>query len=103
MLAIVGAALAGLPIVFIPLMKLVLTGKNPPAWLRSGMVAQTVVVLLLCSFIVGITIVVQHLTAIKWDDVPILSLVSEFAIFFVAVVVGGLIVLRVRGRTAEGQ
>ena len=103
MLPIIGAALAGVPIVFIPLMKLALTGKNPPRWLKSGMVSQTLVVVLLCCFIVGATIAIQHFAAIKKDDVPFVSLISEFAIFIIALILGALIVFRTQRRGAESD
>ena len=59
------------------------------------------VVVLLCCFIIGATIAIRHFTAIKVDDVPFVSLISEFAIFIIAVFLGALIVLRTQRRNTE--
>jgi hypothetical protein len=100
MLGIVGALLAALPLVLIPLMKVVLTRTgHPPRFIAGGMGAQSVVVVLLCCFIVGVTISVDALLAAK--TVSYLSLITEIVILAAGLVIGvSLALLAKREREA---
>jgi len=87
MLGIVGALLAALPLVLIPLVKVVLTRtEHPPRWIAGGMVAQSVVVVLLCCFIVGVTISVDRFFAAK--TIHYVSLITQAVILAAGLVIG---------------
>lgn len=94
MLGIIGALLAALPLVLIPLMKVVLTRTYPPRFIAGGMGAQSIVVVLLCCFIVGVTISVDALLAAK--TVSYVSLITQVAIIVAGVVIGILLALMAR-------
>jgi len=91
MLGIVGALLAALPLVLIPLMKVILTRTHPPAWLTSGMGPQSIVVVLLCCFIVGITISVDQFLSAK--TISYATLITQIIILGAGLVVGVLLAL----------
>ncbi|MDH3233876.1 MAG: hypothetical protein OEQ29_10125 [Alphaproteobacteria bacterium] len=91
MLGIVGALLAALPLVLIPLMKVVLTRTHPPRWLTSGMGPQSIVVALLCCFIVGITISVDRFLAAK--AISYVTLITQIVILGAGLVIGVLLAL----------
>ena len=100
MFGIIGALLAALPLVLIPLMKVVLTRTHPPRIIAGGMGAQSIVVVILCCFIVGVTISVDAILAAK--TVSYLSLITEIAILVAGVVIGVLLALMAR-REAEAD
>lgn len=97
MLGIVGALLAALPLVLIPLMKVVLirTG-HPPRFIAGGMGAQSVVVVLLCCFIVGVTISVDRFLAAK--TISYVSLITQIVIIAAGIVIGVSLALLARRR-----
>jgi len=100
MLGIVGALLAALPLVLIPLMKVVLTRTHPPRWLISGMGPQSIVVVLLCCFIVGITISVDRFLAAKTISYGVL--ITQAVILAAGVLIGVLLALLARRDEAAG-
>jgi hypothetical protein len=101
MQGIIGALLAALPLVLIPLIKVVLTRTaHPPRWIASGMGAQSIVVVLLCCFIVGMTISVDALLAAK--TLSYVSLVAEVAILAAGIVVGVLLALMAKREAEAG-
>jgi hypothetical protein len=100
MLGIIGALLAALPLILVPLMKVVLTRTHPPRWITSGMGAQSVVVVLLCCFIVGVTISVDALLAAK--TLSYVSLITELVILAAGVVIGVLLALMARREAEAG-
>ena len=91
MLAIVGAILAGVPIVMIPLMKVMLRRGNPPGWMVGGLMPQMLVVVFLCCFIVGVTIAAEQILIVAAKDFSFINLAFEVAILGGAIVVGGIL------------
>lgn len=91
MLAIIGAILAGVPIVMIPLMKVMLKRGNPPRWMVGGLMPQMLVVVFLSCFIVGMTIAVEQILAVTAKDFSIVELAAEAAILGGAIVVGTIL------------
>lgn len=101
MLGIVGALLAALPLVLIPLIKVVLTrAGHPPRGIASGMGAQSIVVVLLCCFIVGVTISVDGFLAAK--TISYVSVITQIVIIAAGVVIGVSLALLAR-REAEAD
>ena len=99
MLGIIGALLAALPLVLIPLMKVVLTRTHPPRLIAGGMGAQSIVVVLLCCFIVGVTISVDRFLAAK--TIAYVSLIAQAVILAAGLVIGvSLALLAKREREA---
>jgi len=100
MFGIIGALLAALPLILIPLMKLVLTRTHPPRFIAGGMGAQSIVVVLLCCFIVGMTISVDAILAAK--TVSYVSLIAEIAILAGGIVIGVLLALMAKREAEAG-
>ncbi len=92
MLAIVGALLVGVPIVMIPLMKVMLKSENTPRWMVSGMLPQMVVVVFMSCFIVGVTIAVEQIVIVAAKDFSIVDLSLEVVILGGAIVLGTILV-----------
>lgn len=93
MLATIGALLIALPIVLVPAMKLALVGHNPPRVIRDGLLAQIMVVLLLCCLLVGVAIIVEWIFHIRASAVPFGEIIVEVIILIGAIVVGAFITL----------
>lgn len=101
MLAIVGAVLAGVPIVMIPLMKVLLKRGTAPQWMRGGLMPQMVVVVFMCCFIVGVTIAVEQILLAAAKDFSIVNLAIEAGILGASIVVGAILT-RISRRSVSG-
>ncbi|MCZ6861583.1 MAG: hypothetical protein O7I42_15130 [Alphaproteobacteria bacterium] len=91
MLAIVGAVLAGVPIVMIPLMKVALKRANAPRWMVGGLLPQMVVVVFMCCFIIGVTIAVERILIVTAEDFSTVNLALEAGILGAAIVAGAIL------------
>ena len=101
MLAIVGAVLAGVPIIMIPLMKVMLKRGTAPQWMRGGLMPQMVVVVFMCCFIVGVTIAVEQMLLVAAKDFSFVNLAVEFSILGAAIVIGAILT-RISRRSISG-
>lgn len=101
MLAIIGALLAGVPIIMIPLMKVMLKRGTAPKWMRGGLVSQMIVVVFMCCFIVGVTIAVEQILRVAAKDFSFVNLAVEAGILGGAIITGAILT-RISRRTVSG-
>ena len=86
--AIVGVIPAGVPIVMIPLIKVVLKLGNAPRWMLGGLLPQMVVVLFMCCIIIGVILAVEQILFVTAKEISIVNLALEPGILGAAILTG---------------